>query len=283
MDYDSPAFQDFVRQAREFLQVDADRSWLQEVWLGADADVNRAINHIMDTPPEKVRKSGQGVFSQPSSPSKDTKKKKSSKSKNYHGSDVEGYGDEKAVRKAKRAAKRAAAQQQQQQQQQQAFSQGFPAPPPNFANGAPPVNPMAGAQNGPAGMFGVINNPPAGNYSNGVTGPRPSTSPSPGREGPQPSAMTAMQQAVGGAIQALQSQLIVLMQHTINATPTSNVVAAQQHNLLSSMQTQVNSISNSLTASTKLPYPQQQNSLDTINKQIQAVQLDRKSKCKLKF
>ena len=41
MDYDSLQFKEFVRQAREFLNVEADRSWLQEVWQGADADLNR--------------------------------------------------------------------------------------------------------------------------------------------------------------------------------------------------------------------------------------------------
>ena len=62
------AFENFVNQAQAMIGSDASREWLLEVWSGADGDMNRALNHALDTPPERMRKEGQKK--KPSRPSK---------------------------------------------------------------------------------------------------------------------------------------------------------------------------------------------------------------------
>ena len=40
--------------------MEVDRAWLQEIWSGADCDLNRAINHVIDTPEHKVKRAKPG-------------------------------------------------------------------------------------------------------------------------------------------------------------------------------------------------------------------------------
>ena len=50
------SFEEFVSSAQALKGNDVSRAWLREVWDGADGDVNRASNHLIDTPEEKVRR-----------------------------------------------------------------------------------------------------------------------------------------------------------------------------------------------------------------------------------
>lgn len=49
-------FESFVQQAQAILGSDVSRSWLTDVWAGADGDLNRALNHALDTPSDKVKR-----------------------------------------------------------------------------------------------------------------------------------------------------------------------------------------------------------------------------------
>ncbi|CAD7930041.1 unnamed protein product [Amoebophrya sp. A25] len=51
------SFDDFVGTATAMGGNDLSRSWLKELWEGADGDMNRAINHLLDTPEEKYQRS----------------------------------------------------------------------------------------------------------------------------------------------------------------------------------------------------------------------------------
>ena len=53
-------YDQFVSQACAILGNDIDREWLSEMWQGADSDLNRALNHVIDTPPNKIRRGGGG-------------------------------------------------------------------------------------------------------------------------------------------------------------------------------------------------------------------------------
>jgi len=59
------AFDSFVAQAQAMLGNDLSRDWLLEIWSGADGDANRALNHVLDSPEDKIRRGGGG------SPTKD--------------------------------------------------------------------------------------------------------------------------------------------------------------------------------------------------------------------
>eukprot|EP00397_Hematodinium_sp_SG-2012_P050075 GEMP01058033.1.p1 GENE.GEMP01058033.1~~GEMP01058033.1.p1 ORF type:complete len:290 (+),score=64.67 GEMP01058033.1:188-1057(+) len=48
----TPQFQDFTRSASALMGMELDENWLLEVWTGADQDPNRALNWVMDTPPQ---------------------------------------------------------------------------------------------------------------------------------------------------------------------------------------------------------------------------------------
>ena len=52
------AFEAFVSQAKAIAGTDCAREFLLEVWTGADGDVNRALNHVLDSPPELIRREG---------------------------------------------------------------------------------------------------------------------------------------------------------------------------------------------------------------------------------
>ena len=47
------SFEDFSESAKMMGGADVDEEWLKELWEGADGDANRALNHLIDTPPEK--------------------------------------------------------------------------------------------------------------------------------------------------------------------------------------------------------------------------------------
>jgi hypothetical protein len=54
------AFESFVSTAQSMLGNDLSEDWLFEIWVGADADANRALNHVLDSPEDKIRRSGGG-------------------------------------------------------------------------------------------------------------------------------------------------------------------------------------------------------------------------------
>merc|ERR1719324_1320257 len=76
---DDQNFQEFVETAQGLLGGDSiSRDWLMEKWAGADANLERAINHLLDTPESQVKrgdsakKGGDGG----GKPKKESKKKK---------------------------------------------------------------------------------------------------------------------------------------------------------------------------------------------------------------
>ena len=54
------AFDAFVASAQSMLGSDLSRDWLFEIWVGADADANRALNHALDSPEDKIKRNGGG-------------------------------------------------------------------------------------------------------------------------------------------------------------------------------------------------------------------------------
>ena len=95
------SFEDFVKTAKGVAGDDVDQDWLKELWDGADGNANRAVNHLLDTPPEKFRRSvGCGAKTasssrpeapvvnvaaeRPRSPSEKKKKKKKSSFPSFH-------------------------------------------------------------------------------------------------------------------------------------------------------------------------------------------------------
>ena len=52
------AFEAFVNHARAVVGQDVSREWLLEIWTGADGDANRALNHVLDSPSDKIRREG---------------------------------------------------------------------------------------------------------------------------------------------------------------------------------------------------------------------------------
>ena len=54
------AFESFVSTAQSMLGNDLSEDWLFEIWVGADADANRALNHVLDSPEDKVRRTSGG-------------------------------------------------------------------------------------------------------------------------------------------------------------------------------------------------------------------------------
>ncbi len=74
------AFDAFVSTSQAMLGSDLSRDWLFEIWVGADADPNRALNHVLDSPEDKVRRtSGGNKSSSESKPAKKSKPPKESK------------------------------------------------------------------------------------------------------------------------------------------------------------------------------------------------------------
>ncbi|EER17090.1 Alpha/beta-gliadin A-V precursor, putative [Perkinsus marinus ATCC 50983] len=53
-------FENFCTQAKSLMGNDLDDDWLLEMWSGADGDLNRALNHVLDSPEDKVKRSGGG-------------------------------------------------------------------------------------------------------------------------------------------------------------------------------------------------------------------------------
>lgn len=68
------AFESFVGTAQAMLGNDLSEDWLFEIWVGADADANRALNHVLDSPDDKVKRTSGGHKT--SSESKTPKKSK---------------------------------------------------------------------------------------------------------------------------------------------------------------------------------------------------------------
>ena len=71
------AFDAFVATAQSMLGSDLSRDWLFEIWVGADADANRALNHALDSPEDKIRRNGGN--SKPAVEAKTPKKSKPSR------------------------------------------------------------------------------------------------------------------------------------------------------------------------------------------------------------
>lgn len=58
---ESPQFREFCQSAQSLKGgPEIDKNFLLEVWTGADCDLNRALNHILDTDDSKVRRAGAG-------------------------------------------------------------------------------------------------------------------------------------------------------------------------------------------------------------------------------
>ncbi|KAF4656044.1 hypothetical protein FOZ61_007223 [Perkinsus olseni] len=74
-------FENFASQARSLMGNDLADDWLQEMWSGADGDLNRALNHVLDSPPDKIKRSGSS--SAPAPVPVSTKSSKSSKKKKH--------------------------------------------------------------------------------------------------------------------------------------------------------------------------------------------------------
>ncbi|KAF4653567.1 hypothetical protein FOL46_009103 [Perkinsus olseni] len=74
-------FEYFCAQAKSLMGNDLDQDWLLEMWSGADGDLNRALNHVLDSPEDKIKRTGGGHKSSsaaapPPPPPKSPKKKK---------------------------------------------------------------------------------------------------------------------------------------------------------------------------------------------------------------
>ena len=75
------AFNAFVSQAQAIMGADLSEDWLFEIWQGADADPNRALNHVLDTPEDKMKRGGGGKASrnEPKTPKKSSSRPRESK------------------------------------------------------------------------------------------------------------------------------------------------------------------------------------------------------------
>ncbi|KAF4696391.1 hypothetical protein FOZ60_000841 [Perkinsus olseni] len=74
-------FENFCAQAKSLMGNDLDQDWLLEMWSGADGDLNRALNHVLDSPEDKIKRTGGGhkpssTAAPPPPPPKSPKKKK---------------------------------------------------------------------------------------------------------------------------------------------------------------------------------------------------------------
>lgn len=56
LDKSSPAYHEFCDTALAILGNDVCKDWLAEIFAGADSDLNRAINHVLDTPDDKIKR-----------------------------------------------------------------------------------------------------------------------------------------------------------------------------------------------------------------------------------
>jgi len=57
---ETPQYREFSQTAQSMKGPNIDNAFLLEIWTGADCDLNRALNHLLDTADDKVRKVGQG-------------------------------------------------------------------------------------------------------------------------------------------------------------------------------------------------------------------------------
>jgi len=75
------AFSAFVSQSQAIMGSDLSEDWLFEIWQGADADPNRALNHVLDTPEDKIKRSsgGKSSHNEPKTPKKSSKAPRESK------------------------------------------------------------------------------------------------------------------------------------------------------------------------------------------------------------
>ncbi|CAD7923571.1 unnamed protein product [Amoebophrya sp. A120] len=91
-------FEDFVATATAMGGNDLSRGWLKELWEGADSDMNRAINHLLDTPEDKYkRESGGGGGG-----GGEQQSKHSSKMKKEHKSSKRDHGGTSSKKSSKR-------------------------------------------------------------------------------------------------------------------------------------------------------------------------------------
>jgi hypothetical protein len=90
------SFDSFVSQAQGMLGSDLSEDWLFEVWQGADADVNRALNHVLDTPENKIKRGGGGKHSshEPKTPKKSKPPRETRESKPAPATPATTWGDD---------------------------------------------------------------------------------------------------------------------------------------------------------------------------------------------
>mmetsp|Transcript_24502 Transcript_24502/g.61641 ORF Transcript_24502/g.61641 Transcript_24502/m.61641 type:complete len:935 (+) Transcript_24502:474-3278(+) len=86
-------FEDFVATATAMGGNDLSRGWLKELWEGADSDMNRAINHLLDTPEDKYKRDSKKSFSSTSKPSGHKKSKRGNGSTGGGGGNVNTFSD----------------------------------------------------------------------------------------------------------------------------------------------------------------------------------------------
>lgn len=144
------AFDSFVSTAQSMLGSDLSRDWLFEIWVGADADANRALNHVLDSPEDKVKRNG-GGGNKSSGESKPAKKSKPQReSKPAPATPATTWGDDDWGPPASPPRQPAAAPQQPppQQYQQPPSQPGYPQPQPM---GYPQTQPMGYPQTQPMG------------------------------------------------------------------------------------------------------------------------------------
>ena len=124
------AFDAFVSTAQAMLGSDLSNDWLFEIWVGADADANRALNHVLDSPEDKIKRNG-GGGNKSANESKPAKKSKPKESKPAPVTPATTWGDDEwtppspPVQHSQPPPQQAQAQQQAPapQQQQQQFPQ----------------------------------------------------------------------------------------------------------------------------------------------------------------
>ena len=79
--------------SQSMLGSDLSRDWLFEIWVGADADANRALNHVLDSPEDKIRRTG-GGGTKSSGDSKPKKNKPPKESKPAPATPATTWGDD---------------------------------------------------------------------------------------------------------------------------------------------------------------------------------------------
>ncbi|KAF4654733.1 hypothetical protein FOL47_009792 [Perkinsus chesapeaki] len=77
-------FENFSNQAKSLMGNDLDDDWLLEMWSGADGDLNRALNHVLDSPEDKIKRTGGGSKKSSSAPAPPPPAPKSPKKKKHH-------------------------------------------------------------------------------------------------------------------------------------------------------------------------------------------------------